>query len=80
MRIQGHLLGALKPASKQDGSPTDLMEELYKDHTNDPDTMEKAVLGPSTGGGTTVVEALRLGCTVTGTTSIRWPGSSSKPK
>jgi putative DNA methylase len=60
------LLGALKPAFKQDGSQTDLMEEFYKDHTNDPDTMGKAVLDPFMGGGTTVVEALRLGCTVTG--------------
>ena len=60
------LLGALKPAFRQDGSPTDLMEEFYKDHTNDPDTMGKAVLDPFMGGGTTVVEALRLGCTVTG--------------
>jgi adenine-specific DNA methylase len=60
------LLGALKPAFKQDGSPTDLMEEFYKDHTNDPDTAGKTVLDPFMGGGTTVVEALRLGCTVTG--------------
>jgi adenine-specific DNA methylase len=60
------LLGALKPALKPDGSPTDLMEEFYKDHTNDPDTAGKTVLDPFMGGGTTVVEALRLGCKVTG--------------
>jgi putative DNA methylase len=60
------LLGSLKPALKPDGTPTDLMEEFYKDHTNDPDTAGKTVLDPFMGGGTTVVEALRLGCTVTG--------------
>jgi putative DNA methylase len=60
------LLGALKPAFKPDGSPTDLMEEFYKDHSNDPDTVGKTVLDPFMGGGTTVVEALRLGCKVTG--------------
>jgi len=60
------LLGTLKPALKPDGSPTDLMEEFYKDHTNDPDTAGKTVLDPFMGGGTTVVEALRLGCKVTG--------------
>ena len=60
------LLGALKPALKPDGSPTDLMEEFYKDHTRDPDTVGKTVLDPFMGGGTTVLEALRLGCKVTG--------------
>ncbi|MBW1706528.1 MAG: DUF1156 domain-containing protein [Deltaproteobacteria bacterium] len=60
------LLGALKPAFKPDGTPTDLMEEFYKDHTNDPDTKGKHILDPFMGGGTTVVEALRLGCHVTG--------------
>lgn len=60
------LLGALKPAYKEDGSPVDLMEEFYKDHSNDPDTTGKVVLDPFMGGGTTVVEALRLGCKVTG--------------
>ncbi|RLI49546.1 MAG: hypothetical protein DRP09_20585, partial [Candidatus Thorarchaeota archaeon] len=60
------LLGALKPAFKPNGTPTDLMEEFYKDHTNDPDTKGKHVLDPFMGGGTTVVEALRLGCHVTG--------------
>src|ERR1019366_2322154 len=54
------LLGALKPAG------TDIMAEFYKDHANDPDTKGKAILDPFMGGGTTVVEALRLGCTVTG--------------
>jgi adenine-specific DNA methylase len=60
------LLGSLKPAFKPDGSPTDLMEEFYKDHTDDPDTAGKTVLDPFMGGGTTVVEALRLGCRVIG--------------
>jgi len=46
--------------------PTDLMEEFYKDHSNDPDTTDKVILDPFMGGGTTVVEALRLGCRVIG--------------
>jgi putative DNA methylase len=54
------LLGALKPAG------TDIMEEFYKDHTCDPDTNGKVILDPFMGGGTTVVEALRLGCKVIG--------------
>lgn len=54
------LLGALKPAG------TDIMEEFYKDHTNDPDTKGKVILDPFMGGGTTIVEALRLGCKVIG--------------
>ena len=60
------LLGALKPAYKEDGTPIDLMEEFYKDHSDDPDTKGKVVLDPFMGGGTTVVEALRLGCKVVG--------------
>src|SRR5256714_11999475 len=52
------LLGALKPAG------TNIMEEFYKDHTHDPDTNGKVVLYPFMGGGTTVVEALRLRCKV----------------
>jgi hypothetical protein len=54
------LLGALKPAG------TNIMEEFYRDHTNDLDTRGKIVLDPFMGGGTTVVEALRLGCKVVG--------------
>jgi len=54
------LLAAMKPAG------TDIMEEFYKDHTNDPDTNGKVILDPFMGGGTTVVEALRLGCKVIG--------------
>jgi putative DNA methylase len=54
------LLGALKPAG------TNIMEEFYKDHSKDPDTNGKVVLDPFMGGGTTVVEALRLGCKVIG--------------
>jgi 16S rRNA G966 N2-methylase RsmD len=54
------LLGCLKPAA------TDIMAEFYKDHTRDPDTNGKLILDPFMGGGTTVVEALRLGCKVVG--------------
>ena len=54
------LLGAMKPAG------TDIMEEFYKDHSHDPDTNGVHVLDPFMGGGTTIVEALRLGCRVTG--------------
>jgi adenine-specific DNA methylase len=60
------LLGAMKPAFQSDGSRTDIMQEFYKDHTNDPDTKGKVILDPFMGGGTTVVEALRLGCKVIG--------------
>ncbi|MGC2519178.1 MAG: DNA methyltransferase [Burkholderiales bacterium] len=60
------LLGALKPAVQADGTPTNLMEEFYKNHADDPDTKGKVVLDPFMGGGTTVVEALRLGCKVIG--------------
>ena len=60
------LLGALKPATKPDGTPVDLMEEFYRNHSDDPDTAGKVVLDPFMGGGTTVVEALRLGCRVIG--------------
>ncbi len=48
------LLGCLKPAG------TDIMAEFYKDHSNDSDTVGKVILDPFMGGGTTVVEALRL--------------------
>ncbi|MDI6725766.1 MAG: DUF1156 domain-containing protein, partial [Smithellaceae bacterium] len=54
------LLGAMKPAG------ADIMAEFYKDHTDDPDTKGVRILDPFMGGGTTVVEALRLGCHVTG--------------
>jgi putative DNA methylase len=54
------LLGALKPAG------TNIMEEFYKDHSKDSDTNGKVVLDPFMGGGTTVAEALRLGCNVIG--------------
>ena len=60
------LLGALKPAWKPDGTPVDLMDEFYRNHGDDPDTAGKVVLDPFMGGGTTVVEALRLGCRVIG--------------
>jgi putative DNA methylase len=49
------LLAALKPAG------TNIISEFYRDHTNDPDTNGKVVLDPFMGGGTTVVEATRLG-------------------
>src|SRR5208282_1856198 len=54
------LLGALKPAG------TDIMEEFYKDHSNDPDLRGKIILDPFMGGGTTIVESLRLGCNAIG--------------
>ena len=54
------LLGAMKPAG------TDIMAEFYKDHSVDPDTNNVSILDPFMGGGTTIVEALRLGCRVTG--------------
>src|SRR3989338_8594807 len=60
------LLGTLKPAVQPGGTPTDLMAEFYKDHSDDPDTNDKVILDPFMGGGTTVVEALRLGCRVIG--------------
>jgi adenine-specific DNA methylase len=43
-----------------------MVEEFYKDHTNDRDTSGKSVLDPFMGRGTTVVEAIRLGCAVVG--------------
>jgi putative DNA methylase len=49
------LLAALKPAG------TNIISEFYKDHTNDPDTNGKIIIDPFMGGGTTVVEATRLG-------------------
>jgi len=66
------LLGCMKPVPlDENGNPIKsgaevIMEEFYKDHTNDPDTKGKVVLDPFMGGGTTVVEALRLGCKVIG--------------
>lgn len=54
------LLGTMKPAG------TDIMEEFYKDHTDDPDTKGIKILDPFMGGGTTIIESLRLGCNVTG--------------
>jgi len=52
------LLAAMKPAG------TDIMVEFYNDHTHDPDTKGVKILDPFMGGGTTIVEALRLGCHV----------------
>ena len=49
------LLAVLKPAG------TNIISEFYKDHTDDPDTKGKIVLDPFMGGGTTVIEATRLG-------------------
>jgi putative DNA methylase len=54
------LLGCLKPEG------TDIMAEFYSDHNKDLDTKDKLILDPFMGGGTTVVEALRLGCKVIG--------------
>src|SRR5438034_2767314 len=55
------LLGALKPLpTDEKGNPAKsgaqvIMDEFYKDHTNDPDTKGKVILDPFMGGGTTVV-------------------------
>jgi putative DNA methylase len=54
------LLAAMKPAG------TNIMDEFYKDHTHDLDTNGKIILDPFMGGGTTIVEALRLGCNTIG--------------
>lgn len=54
------LLASMKPLG------TDIMQEFYKDHNHDPDTNGTKILDPFMGGGTTVIEALRLGCQVTG--------------
>ena len=54
------LLGAMKPAG------TNIMTEFYKDHGDDPDTNGVTVLDPFMGGGTTIVEALRLGAKAIG--------------
>ena len=64
------LLGAALPG-EQDGKLLDLMAEFYKGHGDDPrlrrpDGGRLRVLDPFMGGGTTVVEALRLGFEVTG--------------
>lgn len=64
------LLGAALPA-EEDGRPIDLMEEFYRGHGEDPrlrrpDGKPMRVLDPFMGGGTTVVEALRLGFEVVG--------------
>jgi len=49
------LLATFKPAG------TDIVREFYEDHTNDPDTCGMTVLDPFMGGGTTIVEAVRMG-------------------
>lgn len=59
------LLGAALPA-EDDGKPLDLMEEFYCGHRGDSrlrrqDGSPLRVLDPFMGGGTTIVEALRLG-------------------
>ena len=54
------LLGSMKPAG------TNIMTEFYKDHSDDPDTNGVTVLDPFMGGGTTIVEALRLGAKAIG--------------
>lgn len=64
------LLGAALP-HQQDGQKTELMQEFYRPHTDDPrlrrpDGSPLKVLDPFMGGGTTVVEALRLGFEVVG--------------
>jgi 16S rRNA G966 N2-methylase RsmD len=47
-------------------SGTDVMAEFYRDHIDDGDMKGKVVLDPFMGGGTTVVEAARLGYRVVG--------------
>lgn len=54
------LLGSSKP------SGADVMAEFYQDHIHDADIEGKVVLDPFMGGGTTVVEAVRLGYRVVG--------------
>lgn len=65
------LLGAALPYEDENGQAIDLMAEFYKGHVDDPrlrrpDGTPLRVLDPFMGGGTTVVEALRLGFEVTG--------------
>lgn len=65
------LLGAALPETGADGEPIDLMHEFYQGHADDPrlrhpDGRPLRVLDPFMGGGTTVVEALRLGFEVVG--------------
>lgn len=64
------LLGAALP-SEEDGEPVDLMEEYFDDHRGDPrlrasDGEPLKVLDPFMGGGTTILEAARLGFDVHG--------------
>ena len=73
------LLGAAYPAPEDGKEPMDLMEAFYQGHADDPllrgtDGEPLKVLDPFMGGGTTVVEALRLGFDVTGVDSnpIAW--------
>ena len=59
------LLGAAYPAPEEGEEPLDLMEAFYQGHADDPllkreDGTPLKVLDPFMGGGTTVVEALRL--------------------
>lgn len=65
------VLAAALPFEDDQGNPIDLMAEFYKGHGNDPrlrraDGSPLRVLDPFMGGGTTVVEALRLGLDATG--------------
>lgn len=73
------LLASALPHEDDEGKPIDLMEEFYKGHRDDPrlrrpDGAPLKVLDPFMGGGTTVIEALRLGFDVTGVDSnpIAW--------
>lgn len=65
------LLASALPYEGEDGRPLDLMAEFYQGHGDDPrlrrpDGRPLKVLDPFMGGGTTVVEALRLGFDVVG--------------
>ena len=65
------LLASALPYEDENGERVDLMKEFYEGHADDPrlkreDGTPLRVLDPFMGGGTTVVEALRLGFDVTG--------------
>lgn len=65
------LLASALPYQDENGERVDLMKEFYEGHADDPrlkreDGTPLRVLDPFMGGGTTVVEALRLGFDVTG--------------
>lgn len=54
-----------------DGDP----KSLWDFYLEDVDFSGKVVLDPFFGGGTTIVEALRMGCNVVGSERSRWSGA-----